>query len=65
MLPVSFKLMAMPLRLTPLPNPRYQRLCALYRQVRGGWQFNRNMPDDEQAMVILFTLKTLHLAGFL
>ena len=54
----------MPLRLTPLPTPRYQRLCALYKQVRGCWQFTRHVPDDEPTMIILFNPKILRFAGF-
>ena len=55
----------MKFRLTPPHNLRYQRSCALYKQVRGCWQFQRNVPDDgQQATIPLFTRQTLHSAGF-
>ena len=63
--PVSFKLIEMKFRLTPPHNPHRQRSCGLYKQVRGCWQFKRNVPDDgQQATIPLFTRQTLHFAGF-
>lgn len=63
--PVSFKLLGMKFRLTPPHNSHCQRSCALYKQVRGCWQFKRNVPDDgQQATIPLFTRQTLHFAGF-
>ena len=60
----SFKLIEMKFRFTP-HHPRSQRSCGLYKQVRGCWQFKRNVPDDgQQATIPLFIRQTLHFAGF-
>ena len=55
----------MKFHVTPPCSSRCQRLCPVYKPVRGCWQFKRNVPDDRRQNVsILFRRQTLHFAGF-
>ena len=61
----AFDLVAMKFHPAPPDTSRHQRLCPICKQVRGCWQFKRNVPDDNrQNVIILLRRQTLLFAGF-
>ena len=61
----AFEPVAMKFHVTSPYSSHHQRLCPVYKPVRGCWQFKRNVPDDRRQNVsILFRRQTLQSAGF-